>query len=207
MPARMLCSGPDADNPVNRTWPRGPFEDNLNPMSRNGSGPPKPSGFVCSTCGQWHTGLALDWGFESPIYWEQTPEVERAERSFLNKDFCEIDHRDFFVRGVIPIPILDSDEQFMWGVWVSLSKPHFDRTISLWDKPEIINEPRYFGWLSNKIPIYPDTLNLKTSVFSKDVNHRPYIELEPTDHPLSIEQRTGITWKRVEEISALMLHA
>jgi hypothetical protein len=158
-------------------------------------------------CGQWHSGLALDWGFKAPIYWDQTPEVERAKRGFLNSDFCEIDHRDFFVRGVIAIPILDRKEQFMWGVWVTLSKPPFDRMISLWNDPEIVNEPRYFGWLSNRIPIYPDTINLKTNIFSKNVKHRPYIELEPTDHPLSIEQRNGITWNRVEEISALILHA
>jgi hypothetical protein len=35
---------------------------------------------------------------------------------------------------------------------------------------------------------------------------RPFIELEPTDHPLAIEQRTGISWERVREIAELVLH-
>jgi hypothetical protein len=162
-------------------------------------------GFACSVCKQWHDGLPLDWAFDSPIYWEQLAEDERS-KSFLNFDFCEIDDRDFFVRGIIAIPIVGTEELFMWGVWVSLSKRHFKRMIEVWNSPEIIGEPRYFGWLSNKIPIYPNTVNLKANVYSKDVKHRPFIELEASDHPLALEQRTGITYKRVEEISALMTH-
>jgi hypothetical protein len=166
----------------------------------------KPLGFVCSTCGQWHAGLPLNWAFNSPTYWEQIAESERSKRGFLNSDFCEVDGRDFFVRGVIAIPIVGTEELFLWGVWVTLSKPHFDRMVEVWNSPEIIDEPRHFGWLSNNIPIYPNTLNLKTDIYSKDVKHRPFIELEPTDHPLALEQRTGITYKRVEEIAALMTH-
>jgi hypothetical protein len=166
----------------------------------------KPLGFSCSSCGQWHAGLPLDWAFNSPIYWERIPENERSKRGFLNSDFCSIDGRDFFVRGVIAIPIIGTEELFRWGVWVTLSKPHFDRMIELWRSPQIIDEPKYFGWLSSKIPIYPDTLNLKTNVFSKDVKYRPFIEIEPSDHPLAVEQRTGITYKRVEEIATLMMH-
>lgn len=30
---------------------------------------------------------------------------------------------------------------------------------------------------------------------------RPYIELEPTDHPLAVEFREGITMERVQEIA------
>jgi hypothetical protein len=34
---------------------------------------------------------------------------------------------------------------------------------------------------------------------------RPFIELEPTDHPLAIEQREGISLERVKELAALLL--
>jgi hypothetical protein len=166
----------------------------------------KAIGFVCSTCGRWHAGLPLDWAFNAPIYWQQIPEGERSQRGHLSDDFCVIDDRDFFVRGVLAIPIIGSKELFMWGVWVTLSQPHFDRMQKLWNDPQIIEEPPYFGWLSNNIPIYPNTLNLKTHVYSKNVKHRPFVELEQTDHRLAVEQRTGITYKRVEEIVALMTH-
>ncbi|MGW1264432.1 DUF2199 domain-containing protein [Streptomyces drozdowiczii] len=35
------------------------------------------------------------------------------------------------------------------------------------------------------------TLNLKTRVHTRPVGDRPFVELEPTDHPLAIEQRTA----------------
>jgi hypothetical protein len=178
-------------------------------MFRHGHQKPeeKPKGFVCATCGQWHAGLPLDWAFNEPIYWHQIPVGERPQRGHVSADFCVIDGRDFFVRGVITIPILGSKDVFMWGVWVTLSQPHFERMQKLWNDQKIVKEPPYFGWLSNNIPIYPDTLNLKTNIFSKDVKHRPSINLEPTDHPLAIEQRMGITYQRVEEIAAQMTHA
>jgi hypothetical protein len=56
------------------------------------------------------------------------------------------------------------------------------------------------------LPGYPDTVNLKTMVHSREVGRRPFIELEPTDHPLAVEQRQGITWARVQEIAELVLH-
>jgi hypothetical protein len=34
----------------------------------------------------------------------------------------------------------------------------------------------------------------------------PLIELEPTDHPLALEQRSGISVDRVAEIYAIMMH-
>jgi hypothetical protein len=36
------------------------------------------------------------------------------------------------------------------------------------------------------------------------VGTRPHIELEPTDHPLAVEQRRGITVARVIEIAEAM---
>lgn len=46
-----------------------------------------------------------------------------------------------------------------------------------------------------------------TRVHTRPVGERPVIELEPTDHPLAVEQRTGITLDRVREIAAALLHS
>ena len=56
------------------------------------------------------------------------------------------------------------------------------------------------------MPLYPSTENLKTRVHLRDDGARPYIELEPTDHPLAVEQRNGITADRVAEIYAYYEH-
>lgn len=63
-----------------------------------------------------------------------------------------------------------------------------------------------FGWLATRLPYEPDTINLKTMVYIRRVGIRPYIELEPTDHPLAVEQRRGITIGRVQEIAEMILH-
>jgi hypothetical protein len=44
-------------------------------------------------------------------------------------------------------------------------------------------------------------------VHTREVGQRPRIELEPTDHPLAVEQRQGITRERVQEIAEIVLHA
>ncbi|WP_314614975.1 DUF2199 domain-containing protein [Streptomyces stackebrandtii] len=46
----------------------------------------------------------------------------------------------------------------------------------------------------------PTTLNLKTNVHTRPIGERPYVEVEPTDHPLTVEQRTGIIQDRVRAI-------
>jgi hypothetical protein len=54
---------------------------------------------------------------------------------------------------------------------------------------------------------YPDTISLKTTGHIRDKGIRPYIELQPTHHPLAIEQRNGITVERVAELYSLMIHS
>ena len=80
------------------------------------------------------------------------------------------------------------------------------RACKLWEKPGRETEPPYFGWLSTALPGYPSTLNLKTNVHTRQVGRRPRVELEPTDHPLAVEQRQGITLSRVQEIAEIVLH-
>ncbi|WP_376787808.1 DUF2199 domain-containing protein [Amphritea japonica] len=41
---------------------------------------------------------------------------------------------------------------------------------------------------------------MKTSVQSQPVGQVPLVSLEPSDHPLSKEQQSGITMERVHEI-------
>ena len=53
----------------------------------------------------------------------------------------------------------------------------------------------------------PPALNLKINLQSKNVNWRPHITLEPSDHPLAVEQRNGISFARVQEIAAQIEHS
>jgi len=49
-------------------------------------------------------------------------------------------------------------------------------------------------------------MNLKCKVHLRDDGIRPLIELEPTKHPLALEQQEGISMERVAEIHSIMVH-
>jgi hypothetical protein len=161
-------------------------------------------GFQCHTCGKWHQGLPLDYAYDTPYYWSEN--LRSDADSFLNSDLCVIKKKDFFVRCLIEVPVVGQNEPFRWGVWTSLSKSNFEKMVDLWNDPKLMDEPPYFGWLSNSIDLYPETLNLKANVHSKNIRQRPYLLLEPSDHPLAIEQHAGITMQRLREIAERLLH-
>ncbi len=163
-------------------------------------------GYVCHICGKVHKGPPLSYGAAAPAQWYGVPERERKKRTRLSSDQCEIDSQFFYVLGNIDIPLLGAPGVFQWSVWVSLSQANYERMRKLWNKRGRELEPPYFGWLSTVLPVYPPTLSLKTHVHTLPVGVRPFIELEPTDHPLAVEQRTGITMQRVRQIADVLLH-
>lgn len=159
-------------------------------------------GYLCRCCGKFHTELPMSYGSPVPDYCYDVPSEEQEHRIKMNEDFCIIDDEYFFIRGCIEIPVIDGEGPFIWDVWVSLSKGNFDKTNEFLEVEgrEQQLEPM-FGWLSTSIPCYPETINLKTMVHTRSVGVRPYIELEPTEHPLAIEQREGITIERIKQIA------
>jgi hypothetical protein len=167
--------------------------------------------WTCSVCGEVHRGSPLEWGFAAPDLWDT--EQDGAD-GFLNSDLCVVARpdggHDRFVRGVIEIPIIDGarkdEDSFGIGAWVSLSESNFNWYV---DHPEADEEEQgepWFGWLSNRIPVYRDTLNLKTNVCLGGDRWRPSIRVQPTDHPLARDQHDGITIARARELSALWHH-
>lgn len=161
--------------------------------------------YTCATCGEVHDDIP-SLAAAAPLYYYSIPEPERAVRCELDSDTCVIDGEFFFVRGCIEVPILGEAEPFVWGVWVSLSRVSFDLFRKLFEEDHRSEEGPFFGWLSAALKGYPDTENLKTKVYLRDNGLRPFIELEPTEHPLSVEQRAGLTLERVGEILSLYLH-
>ncbi|ARE78401.1 hypothetical protein B6R96_34390 [Streptomyces sp. Sge12] len=162
-------------------------------------------GFTCSCCDARHPELPMNYTAEAPAVWD--PAFADADDCLLSSDQCVIRARFYFVKGLVEIPVIGTDERFSWGVWVSLSRENFSRAADLWDTPGREFEEPYFGRLSTDLLAYaPTTLNLKTNLHTRPLGERPFVELEPTDHPLAVEQRTGITRDRVREIAAAVLH-
>jgi hypothetical protein len=171
----------------------------------------------CRTCDEWHTGPCLDFGYSEPYYW--TKECEKASRlsnllprflrnttsTFLDSDYCSIDGHDFFVRGLIHIPIIGAAESLRWGVWGSLSRENFETLLKMDGDVERVNLKPMFSWLSTNIPEYGDTLSLKMYAHIQEVGTRPHFWIERSDHPLSLDFHRGITPERVKQIMVVHL--
>ena len=131
-----------------------------------------------------HEGLP-DVGFDAPIHYHWLTEDQRRTRAMLSTDLCGIEQKgtkDRFVRGCLALPIKSSTEEFVWGVWVSLSERNFERYAEL-DGDALEGEGPWFGWLSGR-----------------------RITLEPTDHPLAVHQREGIALDDLLGIVGPRLH-
>jgi len=160
--------------------------------------------WTCRCCGKQYDTLPMSYGAPAPDPALAIGEGEVGTRVRLSSDACIIDDKHFFVLGCLEIPVDQCPDRFVWNVWVSVSEKSFQRIEALWDVDLRDAEPPFFGWLCTQLPIYPPTLNLKTSVHLRNHGIRPLIRLEPTDHPLAVEQRDGIALQRVEEIAALL---
>lgn len=159
-----------------------------------------PGSFTCACCDQEHDGFPAI-GFDAPVGWD----ADMADRPgwSLTSDECVINGEDFFVRAVLRIPVLDAEQDFEWGVWVSQSETNFRRARTPWNRLRPTRLSPTFGWLSNELAAYEEsTLALKTTVRPQPRGLRPLVQVERSEHPLSLEQCHGITTARVHELVA-----
>lgn len=148
----------------------------------------------CAECGGRHDLAEISFAAAEPPHWHALSDADRA-RSQLSRDQCEIvtdTERAFFVAAQLPIPVHGGEQDYHWGVWVSLSERSYTEMNEHWEDPGRTGLGPYFGWLCTSLPGYPETMYLKTMVHQREVGLRPVVELEPTEHPLAVHQRDGI---------------
>jgi|KBSSwiStaDraftv2_1062776.scaffolds.fasta_scaffold361619_2 hypothetical protein len=163
--------------------------------------------YRCNTCGETHEGLPFTWGPAVPDRYYAIPAAEREQRVELSSDQCIIDGTEFFVLGRLEISVLDSENNFYWLAWVSLTEDDFARVYELWHTSGRESEPPFSGFLNSELPCYSEsTLTLAAQLVTQPVGERPLIELERSYHPLAVEQRSGITIARVQEIAEKCIH-
>lgn len=150
-------------------------------------------GFTCSCCGSHHAELPLNHSAEAPAVWD--PAFAEADDCLLSSDQCVIKAQHYFVKGLIEIPVIGSDEVFSWAVWVSLSRENFSRAADVWDTPGRESEPPYFGWLTTELSAYPSTtLNLKTHLHTRPLGGAPPSSSNPPTIPSPSSNGRGSPW-------------
>jgi hypothetical protein len=162
--------------------------------------------YKCATCGQVHPGLPMSFAAEFPDQYANMSREQRDARAVIGSDQCIIDQEWFFVRGCLEIPIIGTDEVFLWGLWAFVREEVFDEI----SECELVGREKsrgpFKGRLGNSLADYPETLNLKLRIALQPLRARPLLVIEETDHPLAIEQSSGITHDRALAMAALLLH-
>ena len=153
--------------------------------------------FVCAECGERHSGMPMGYRLEFSVD-DYAPGVARFER----EGELVVAGDDRFILANIELAVKDLPESsFIWTCWVSLSIPSYDRMQRLWDRRDRERQEPAFGYVSSVLPTYePSTFALKSRVHTRAVGLRPRVELEPTEHPLAIEQREGISQDRIAAV-------
>jgi len=157
-------------------------------------------GYTCTTCGTYHEERPTCWKFAFPAVVADLTEAEFKSRVEHGSDQCVLDGEHFFVLANLDVPVQGSEEFLRWSVWGTLSKQDFERAAERWDRPGRESELPYFSWLSNQIPGYPPSVNIKALVHTAPVGLRFRIEVIEEGHQLRDEQRNGIARERADEL-------
>ncbi|MEP3919868.1 DUF2199 domain-containing protein [Ascidiaceihabitans sp.] len=158
----------------------------------------------CSCCGQSFNGI-FDIGFDHPSQWPHQnrqasgEDILKVGDEYLSSDLCVVEDGQF-VRGVLYIPVIGSDEPFGFGVWCSLHTDTFEiYAKNFRDRSDTPIEGA-FGWMCNALPYYDTEDPLPSDVLFSSGNKRPLIELHDGKHPLVEAQRNGITFDTLLDI-------
>jgi len=164
-----------------------------------------PFEFECRSCGETHRGLPA-WHFQAPVQALAIAPPERAARVELTEDDCVIDQKEFYLKGLLEIPVQGTSERFVWGIWLSVSAESYGRFAQLFSDVRRPADDQFFGWVCSELPGYPSTQLLKAQLHVREYPMRPWVGLEPTNHPLSLDQRNGLTLRRAMELAESLLH-
>jgi hypothetical protein len=159
--------------------------------------------FKCGQCDNWHEG-APSAALQLPDPRLPLSPAERQSRMDYHEDMIVLDGQYFFIRACLKIPIENTEERFLWGLWVSVSKENFGRYLDRLDEANPTG--RYFSWLGNHLPGYPSVHSLKSMTQQQPDGNRPLVELEKSDHPLSVDFHQGISLTRANELFEVILH-
>ena len=163
--------------------------------------------YRCHVCGRSHDDVPMSFAADFPDMYANMKVDERDARATIGSDQCIIDQEWFFIRGCLEIPVIGSDEPFLWGLWASVREPVFDEISDCWELQgrENLYGP-FKGRLGNSLKVYPETLNLRLKILIQHVGTRPLFMVEDAEHPLAIEQKSGIMLAAAIELASLLFH-
>jgi hypothetical protein len=157
---------------------------------------------VCGSCGQEHALEDLQIGFVAPEAYLSIPEEERAERASVTLDWCILDGKRCFLRGVFEVPILGGGTPFGWGAWVEVEESFY----RAWAAGRRAPFPAQVDSELWGYPRHPGPIQALVQP-SGDAAIRPALMATDPEHPLTSEQQHGISRQRALDLLAPVLHS
>lgn len=157
---------------------------------------------ACSQCGAVHPRSMMELSFKRPDAVMALPEERRKVEVQESDDLCAMRSGRFFVRGVLPLRVVEWEKPYRIGLWVEVGRTTFDRVQELWDAPDQDKEEPFFAVIANEIPSFPSTIGLKVKLQLTGPTSRPDILVSESEHPLHREQHLGISVHRANEYSS-----
>lgn len=157
----------------------------------------------CTECGKEHSMEEMELTFKRPDDVASLSNEERVKMVKDSSDLCILEGTRFFVRTVLPLPVLDRDIPYSIGLWVEVQQSAYNRIFELWSETDQTNEPPFSANIANKIPTLPDTIGLAAYLHLAGPTTRPSIVIASEAHPLYVEQQRGISAHRAYEYSSM----
>ena len=162
--------------------------------------------YICHTCGKRHEDVPFSFAADFPDPYANLSREDRDNRAVISSDQCIIDQEQFYLRGCIELPIVNSTDIFLWGVWARVHEWDFDQIHESWEQAGRENSIGPFkGRLANALSVYSETLNMKLEIRIQGIGQRPLFILEEEKHPLSIEQRLGLDAQKAREYVCILM--
>lgn len=169
-------------------------------------------GVACTSCGETHNGI-FDIAYLAPAPWpglgateenSALPDALKNARDILTEDFCVMgEHR--FVRSTFLLPLQNSDLDFGFGVWGTLSPATFDSYVEAFDLRDSGRLGSAFSWLSNPLP-GAKPVPVKALIHFQSGGTRPQLQITESAHPFFAVQTEGLSFDDLLEIYAQSGH-
>lgn len=152
----------------------------------------------CAHCGK--PGHAFDLAFGLPDAIHELAPLARSRRAFVSSDICVLDGTRHFIRGVLYLPVLETDRRFGIGFWVEVPKATCEWYAAHYEE-DLTGAPSAEGTLANALPRpgYAPTLGLAVRILWGARSERPRFVVDDV-HQLTVEQIDGITEARAHEL-------
>lgn len=146
---------------------------------------------LCTICGKDHPVENIEKAFQLPDAIFQLSEYDRENRAKISSNFCALDDRRVFVRGLVPVPIKGKDDHYCWGVWVEITWDTYSELYNTWDEEDCSEFEDLEGRIANALPTYENTIDLPVRIVRQS-DIRPLFFVIP-DHALKRDQKDGIS--------------